>query len=123
MLIADVLVRYIDPVFAMKNIAILTLHAWFILILLAIQIYYDFSGMIDMALGMAQMLGFKLSENFDYPYISKSVTEFGADGISRLAPGLGLCLYPFTVSGQEDKGFLIQLITVLVFLLTDYAWL
>ena len=40
------------------------------------QIYYDFSGYSDMAIGMGRMMGFHYLENFDYPYISKSVTEF-----------------------------------------------
>ncbi len=40
------------------------------------QIYYDFSGYSDMAIGLGKMLGFQFLENFDYPYVSKSVTEF-----------------------------------------------
>jgi alginate O-acetyltransferase complex protein AlgI len=40
------------------------------------QIYFDFSGYSDMAIGMGHMLGFKFLENFNYPYISKSITEF-----------------------------------------------
>ncbi|MBO4411602.1 MAG: MBOAT family protein [Lachnospiraceae bacterium] len=42
----------------------------------AFQIYFDFSGYSDMAIGLGQMLGFDFAENFDYPYISASVTEF-----------------------------------------------
>jgi len=118
-LIADVLVRYIDPVFAMKNIAIPTLHAWFILILLAIQIYYDFSGMIDMALGLAQILGFTLSENFDYPYISKSVTEFWRRWHITLGAWFRDYVFiPLQFRVRKIKGFPIQSITVLIFLLT-----
>ena len=41
-----------------------------------LQIYYDFSGYSDMAIGLARMFGFHFKENFDYPYISKSITEF-----------------------------------------------
>lgn len=41
-----------------------------------IQIYYDFSGYSDMALGLAKMFGFNIKENFNYPYISKSISEF-----------------------------------------------
>lgn len=118
-LIADVLVRYIDPVFAMKNIAIPTLHAWFILILLAIQIYYDFSGMIDMALGVAQMLGFTLSENFDHPFISKSVTEFWRRWHITLGAWFRDYVFiPLQFRVRKIKGFPIQLITVFIFLLT-----
>ena len=40
------------------------------------QIYFDFSGYSDMAIGLGRMLGFHFSENFEYPYISRSITEF-----------------------------------------------
>lgn len=50
--------------------------SWLGIILFTFQIYFDFSGYSDMAIGMGRMLGFKLKENFDYPYISKNITEF-----------------------------------------------
>ncbi len=50
--------------------------AWLGLILFTIQIYYDFSGYTDMAIGVGSMLGFKIDENFNYPYTSLSVQEF-----------------------------------------------
>lgn len=50
--------------------------AWLGGICYTLQIYFDFSGYSDMAIGMGRMLGFHFSENFNYPYISKSVTEF-----------------------------------------------
>lgn len=50
--------------------------AWIILLAYALQIYYDFSGYSDMAIGMGRMLGFHYLENFNYPYIAKSVTDF-----------------------------------------------
>lgn len=49
---------------------------WFAIILYTLQIYYDFSGYSDMAVGLAKMFGFDLNENFNYPYLSKSITEF-----------------------------------------------
>ena len=50
--------------------------AWFGIILYTIQIYYDFSGYSDMALGLGQMFGCHYNENFRYPYAAKSVAEF-----------------------------------------------
>ena len=50
--------------------------AWLGVISYTFQIYFDFSGYSDMAIGMGKMLGFDFLENFDYPYISKSITEF-----------------------------------------------
>lgn len=52
------------------------LGAWLIVILYTFQIYFDFSGYSDMAIGLGRMLGFEFLENFNYPYISKSITEF-----------------------------------------------
>lgn len=49
---------------------------WYIGILYTLQIYFDFSGYSDMAVGIGRMLGFELPENFDYPYLSKNVGEF-----------------------------------------------
>jgi alginate O-acetyltransferase complex protein AlgI len=50
--------------------------AWLGAISYMLQIYYDFSGYTDMAIGLGRMLGFELSENFNFPYISRSVREF-----------------------------------------------
>ena len=50
--------------------------SWVMALAYALQIYFDFSGYSDMAIGMGRMFGFRFFENFNYPYISKSVTEF-----------------------------------------------
>ncbi len=50
--------------------------SWLCSIAFTLQIYFDFSGYSDMAIGLGRMFGFKFLENFDYPYISKSLTEF-----------------------------------------------
>jgi len=50
--------------------------AWFGLLLFSLQIYYDFSGYSDMAIGLGRIFGFRFYENFAHPYISRSVTEF-----------------------------------------------
>lgn len=52
------------------------LTAWLGIIAFALQIYYDFSGYSDMAIGLGKMFGFTFLENFNYPYISRSITEF-----------------------------------------------
>ena len=52
------------------------LTAWIGILAYTLEIYMDFSGYSDMAIGLAKMLGFDFKKNFDYPYISKSVTEF-----------------------------------------------
>lgn len=52
------------------------LFAWIYAIAFSLQIYFDFSAYSDMAIGLGKVLGFRFLENFDYPYISKSITEF-----------------------------------------------
>lgn len=52
------------------------LSAWLGLVAFGLQIYFDFSGYSDMAIGLGKMFGFDLLENFNYPYISQSITEF-----------------------------------------------
>ena len=52
------------------------LFYWLYALAYALQIYFDFSGYSDMAIGLGAMFGFKFPENFNYPYISKSITEF-----------------------------------------------
>ena len=58
----------------LNNLSVL--GAWYGIALYAIQIYYDFSGYSDMAIGLANMFGFHYLENFNYPYVSRSATEF-----------------------------------------------
>ena len=53
-----------------------TLAAWVGIMAYALQIYFDFSGYSDMAIGLGRMFGFEFLENFNYPYISKTITEF-----------------------------------------------
>ena len=50
--------------------------AWIAALSYTFQIYFDFSGYSDMAVGLGHMLGFRFKKNFDYPYISGSITEF-----------------------------------------------
>jgi len=52
------------------------LGGWYMAILYSLQIYFDFSGYSDMAIGMGRIFGFRYAENFNYPYISKSIAEF-----------------------------------------------
>lgn len=56
------------------NISVLT--AWLGILAFTFQIYYDFSGYSDMACGLGKMLGFNFPQNFNYPYVSKSISEF-----------------------------------------------
>lgn len=76
MLIANVLAMTTDNVFALRPGALSTSVAWFGVVCYALQIYFDFSGYTDMAVGLGHMFGFQFVENFNYPYISRSIQEF-----------------------------------------------
>ncbi|MET3291085.1 UNVERIFIED_CONTAM: alginate O-acetyltransferase complex protein AlgI [Brevibacillus sp. OAP136] len=65
-----------DTMFATPAMDLSTGGAWVGIIAYTLQIYYDFSGYSDMAIGLGKMFGFEFAENFNYPYISKSVSEF-----------------------------------------------
>ena len=52
------------------------LYTWLYAIAFSLQIYYDFSGYSDMAIGLGHLFGFRFAENFDHPFVSKSITEF-----------------------------------------------
>lgn len=76
LLIADTLGRVADAAFALPTNELSPLAAWAGIICYTLQIYYDFSGYSDMAIGMGKMLGFSFPENFNYPYISRSIQDF-----------------------------------------------
>ena len=61
---------------AMPISDITVIGAWLGIIAFTFQIYFDFSGYSDMAIGLGKMLGFDFMQNFNYPYVSKSITEF-----------------------------------------------
>ena len=75
-LIADILAQQVNQIFAMNSLTLSSSLAWIGAIAYTFQIYFDFSGYTDMAIGLARILGFKLPENFNNPYVSKSITEF-----------------------------------------------
>jgi alginate O-acetyltransferase complex protein AlgI len=76
MLIANIMAEYVDQVFALPAAEIGLSTAWLGILAYTFQIYFDFSGYSDMAIGIGRMIGFKFPENFNSPYISQSVSEF-----------------------------------------------
>ena len=75
-LLANNLGKLWDVYLATPGHELTTLGAWLGIIAFSLQLYFDFSGYSDMAIGLGRMLGFEFLENFNYPYISKSATEF-----------------------------------------------
>jgi alginate O-acetyltransferase complex protein AlgI len=75
-LIANIVAVPADAIFAMPVPQLTAAHAWLGTLCYTLQIYFDFSGYSDMAIGLGAMFGFRFPENFDYPYIAVSVQDF-----------------------------------------------
>ncbi|OLA95046.1 MAG: hypothetical protein BHW64_00730, partial [Candidatus Melainabacteria bacterium LEY3_CP_29_8] len=76
MLIANTMGAIADKIFILSPASFSSVIAWLGAISYSLQLYFDFSGYSDMAIGLGLMFGFRFKENFNYPYISKSITEF-----------------------------------------------
>ena len=74
MLLANILGELCESFSAAQEQTVL--FAWLYAIAFCLQIYFDFSGYSDMAIGLGRLFGFHFPENFDYPYLSRSITEF-----------------------------------------------
>ncbi len=75
-IVANSMGEIADYIYALNLDSINTPLIWVAAICYMIQIYYDFSGYSDMAIGLGKMFGFDINENFNLPYMSKSITEF-----------------------------------------------
>jgi alginate O-acetyltransferase complex protein AlgI len=75
-LIANVLGKEADRIFALPTDQLDFMLSWVGAITYTFQIYFDFSGYSDMAIGIAKMMGFTFPENFNHPYIAQSITDF-----------------------------------------------
>jgi alginate O-acetyltransferase complex protein AlgI len=76
LILADTMGGLADSVFALPGNELTMAIAWVGVIAYTLQIYYDFSGYSDMAIGLGQILGFRFPENFNQPYRAQSITEF-----------------------------------------------
>jgi len=76
MLIANPLGAVADQIFSLAGADLSTPLAWLGIVSYTFQIYFDFSGYSDMAIGLGRMFGFEFLENFNYPYVSRSIREF-----------------------------------------------
>jgi alginate O-acetyltransferase complex protein AlgI len=75
-LLANTMAVVADKIFALPVIELTPSVAWLGIFCFILQLYYDFSGYSDMAIGLGRMFGFHFLENFNYPYISRSLSEF-----------------------------------------------
>ena len=94
--------------------------SWLGILCYALQIYYDFSGYSDMAIGLGRMLGFDFPENFNYPYISRSVTEFWRRW--HISLGTWFREYVYIPLGGNRRGPARQIVNLLVVWLCTGIW-
>ena len=94
--------------------------AWFGIIAFALQIYFDFSGYSDMAIGLAKIFGMDFDENFNFPYISKSITEFWRRWHITLSSWFRD--YVYIPLGGNRKGFIKQIRNILIVWFLTGAW-
>ena len=118
-LIADRLALFVDTVFESPQ-EFSSITTWLAVIAYAIQIYCDFSGYSDMAIGAAKCLGYDIPINFDIPYISRSITEFWRRWHISLSTWLREYLY--IPLGGNRKGRLRQYINLWVVMLLGGLW-
>ena len=86
--------------------------AWLGAVAFSLQLYFDFSGYSDMAIGLGHMLGFTFLENFNFPYISKSVTEFWRRW--HMSLGTWFRDYLYIPLGGNRKGLPRQILNILI---------
>lgn len=75
-LLSNMLYNVVDEVFATSLNKITTPYAWLGAICYTLQLYFDFSGYSDMAIGLTEMFGYRCRENFNYPYMTESIAQF-----------------------------------------------
>ncbi len=117
--IADQLAVIVNAGFGLDRPYYQTSIAWLLMIAFFIQIYYDFSGYIDMGIGIAHIIGFDLPENFNFSYSSKSLTEFWRRWHMTLSGWFReYVFYPLEFKRRGSRFFRVETDTLLVFLLT-----
>ena len=115
-LLADTLGMAADKIFNLPHSELNMGDAWLGAVYFSLQIYYDFSGYSDMAIGLGKMFGFKFPENFNYPYISCSMREFWRRWHISLSTWLRDYLY-FPLGGSRNGAPRTMVNLLIVFLL------
>jgi alginate O-acetyltransferase complex protein AlgI len=117
-LIADTVAPLSDAAFALTDPSMA--DAWLGCVAYTIQLYFDFAGYSEMAVGLALMMGFRFIENFNYPYISRSITEFWRRWHISLSTWLRDYLY--IPLGGNRKGNVRTYINLMLTMLLGGLW-
>jgi len=117
-LIANVMGKYADLYMAMDVSSLSSTEAWIGLLAYSFQIYFDFAGYSDMAIGIGRMIGFTFPENFNNPYVSRSITEFWRRWHMTLSSWMRDYLYIPLGGNRVDTKFRLFMNLWIVFLIS-----
>ena len=109
-----------EEVAAMSTGSLSVLTAWVGVFSYAFQIYFDFSGYSDMAIGLGKMFGFEFKKNFDHPYVSKSATEFWRRW--HITLGSWFKDYLYIPLGGNRRGQLRKAVNIMIVFLVSGLW-
>ena len=109
-----------EEIAAMSTGSLTTATAWLGVLAFTLQIYFDFSGYSDMAIGLGAMFGFTFPENFNYPYESRSITEFWRRW--HISLGTWFREYVYIPLGGNRKGIGRQVINLTIVWLLTGLW-
>ena len=109
-----------DTVAALPGTSLSAGTAWLGAIAFTFQIYFDFSGYSDMAIGLGKMLGFEFLENFNYPYLSRSITEYWRRW--HISLGTWFREYVYIPLGGNRKGLKRQIMNLFIVELLTGIW-
>lgn len=109
-----------DQIAGWERDQLTALAAWTAILCFAFQIYFDFSGYSDMAVGLGKMLGFNFPENFNYPYMARSVTDFWRRWHMSLSGWFRE--YVYIPLGGNKKGLQRQIFNILVVWMLTGIW-
>lgn len=118
-IIGDTTGKIADNIFKLSSGDLTTPLAWLGLMCFTLQIYFDFSGYSDMAIGISKIFGFNLPENFNYPYVSKSIKEFWQRWHISLSTWLKDYLY-IPLGGNRKGEYRTYLNSLIVFILSGF---
>lgn len=116
LIVADTVAYTADQIFNAQTHLLTPAVAWLGILCYTIQIYFDFSGYSDMAIGMGRMFGFVFPENFNYPYIASSITDFWRRWHMTLSSWFRDYLY-IPLGGNRRRPFRVYLNLLTVFFL------
>ena len=119
-LIANSVGAVFDEVAAMNSSELSTMTAWLGVVAFTFQIYFDFSGYSDMAIGLGRMFGFHFLENFEHPYESTSITEFWRRW--HISLGTWFKEYVYIPLGGNRRGFKRQVINIAIVWFLTGMW-